>query len=896
MAAFKQKREASKPQSTSALGPKRPRPLNNETPLHPLHGIHYLQQTLGNQGVLARLQAKLEVNDPGDVYEQEADRIADAVTAQSSSQVATPTLRASGPAPVQRQCIECEEDKDRVQRQESSTAPPAVAACSIVEQSLNSPGQPLDVSTRSFMENRFGQDFSNVRVHTDAMAANSASAVHATAYTVGKDVVFGAGHYNPGSAQGRRLLAHELTHVVQQSPRRETPMLPSAGTARVRGASATRIARQTATPIPTTLSFLKPDDIRKLQGFGDTDFQSSLNTLQGHLRKTGGVTTAGNSQKYIDIRQASGEVRTFLDYIRNPDVAAVKVVPSATGGRSPDLYVRYLSGVEERAEIYNLTLASPQYRPQLRTDLPGQPPRIPTVATPAGGSQVDLPTNEFEITAVREAIRSKIRTGSKGPSQLSAQNINTQVSGRPMAPGGDVVIQITHGEVTRAGLDQIVRDLEPELLASPARRIVISAVDANEPRGGRKVFEYTRGATSFEGSVRAPFYRPVTPERPTPVAEGPLVTWKGAGGFLFSIVIAIVINYILQKIGQAIDKRQIDAAVKGLEPMIAAQFNAKYDEIMERESASAEPLYSTISYSLTFRHNLINQASNDLFFAPTEAPGLFEEMKAQEALMKGQQDITFFFGASNPLITIGSGVKPPDQSQLSLVHDEKYNLYEDEVYTISTSASLPRVSNVELRDYVLSNVLKAELGGPESLSPEKSEEIQQRLQRLQGAVANDEAREKAQRLADQKAEEERKQAKLKAAREASATPPRTSQQFLAPPGPPPISQPLSATADPFNFTGRPEVKSLFDQAKDAADVTEALKSEFTRRAEDLNAGKLSDAEADKYRTDVESWIDFLHNKFYPAWKAKGADWEPIKRIEFVNWWVDQPDGKKALLR
>jgi Domain of unknown function (DUF4157) len=91
-----------------------------------------------------------------------------------------------------------------------ATAPP------IVHEVLRSPGQPLDVVTRAFMEPRFGHDFTQVRVHTDARAAASAQAVNALAYTVGNHVVFGAGQYAPGSDEGRRLLAHELTHVMQQ--------------------------------------------------------------------------------------------------------------------------------------------------------------------------------------------------------------------------------------------------------------------------------------------------------------------------------------------------------------------------------------------------------------------------------------------------------------------------------------------------------------------------------------------------------------------------------------------------------------------------------------------------------------------------------------------------------
>ena len=81
---------------------------------------------------------------------------------------------------------------------------------------LNLPGQPLDEQTRVFMESRFGQDFRGVRVHADEKAAESAGAVGARAYTVGKNIVFGGGEFAPRSTEGQRLLGHELTHVVQQ--------------------------------------------------------------------------------------------------------------------------------------------------------------------------------------------------------------------------------------------------------------------------------------------------------------------------------------------------------------------------------------------------------------------------------------------------------------------------------------------------------------------------------------------------------------------------------------------------------------------------------------------------------------------------------------------------------
>jgi hypothetical protein len=90
------------------------------------------------------------------------------------------------------------------------------AAPFIVSDVLRAPGRPLDAATRAFMEPHFGHDFSRVRVHTDGPAAESARAVDARAYTVGRSVVFGAGQYAPETEGGRKLLAHELAHTLQQ--------------------------------------------------------------------------------------------------------------------------------------------------------------------------------------------------------------------------------------------------------------------------------------------------------------------------------------------------------------------------------------------------------------------------------------------------------------------------------------------------------------------------------------------------------------------------------------------------------------------------------------------------------------------------------------------------------
>ena len=162
-----------------------------------------LQRTHGNryvQRVVAGIQAKLKVGQPGEIYEQEADRIADAVMLMPESQV---QLQGKGK----------EEEEEILQTKEISSKTPELE---FRIQTLQGSGQPLPESTRAFFESRFGYDFSRVRIHADRQAAEAARSVNARAFTIGRDVVFGAGQYAPETATGQRLVAHELTHVVQQ--------------------------------------------------------------------------------------------------------------------------------------------------------------------------------------------------------------------------------------------------------------------------------------------------------------------------------------------------------------------------------------------------------------------------------------------------------------------------------------------------------------------------------------------------------------------------------------------------------------------------------------------------------------------------------------------------------
>lgn len=146
---------------------------------------------------MSGIQAKLKVSELGDVYEQEADRIADQVLAAPAHSMISGALTS-------------------IQRYAGQPTGQAETAPSSVDHALASPGRPLEPTLKQDMEQRFGFDFSRVRVHSGAAAEKSARDVNAHAYTVGSHIVFGSQQYRPGTSAGNRLLAHELAHTIQQ--------------------------------------------------------------------------------------------------------------------------------------------------------------------------------------------------------------------------------------------------------------------------------------------------------------------------------------------------------------------------------------------------------------------------------------------------------------------------------------------------------------------------------------------------------------------------------------------------------------------------------------------------------------------------------------------------------
>lgn len=191
------------------------------------------------------LQPKLTVGRSDDPFEQEADRVAERVMRMPGSSEVGVVL--------QRKCSSCEEEdklqrrtEDKLQRRTMGTPVGEIAPPPIVNDVLRSPGRPLDPVNQAFFESRLGYQLDGVRVHVDRAAAASAASVEALAYTVGRHVVFSADRFQPGTQEGKRLVAHELAHVVQQG---QAPRLRGmAGTSplRVRFGTGLTLARTPA--------------------------------------------------------------------------------------------------------------------------------------------------------------------------------------------------------------------------------------------------------------------------------------------------------------------------------------------------------------------------------------------------------------------------------------------------------------------------------------------------------------------------------------------------------------------------------------------------------------------------------------------------------------------------
>jgi len=157
-------------------------------------------------------QPKLFVGPVNDHHEREADAMSEEIMQGPVNQK---TFFKPAAHFIQRKCEACEEEENQIQRKESSS-PSSTHDVSSYIHSLSTKGSTLPVESKQFFESRFGYDFSDVKIHHDSEAVRSARSVNALAYTSGNNIVFNQNQFSPGTGHGKKLLAHELTHVVQQ--------------------------------------------------------------------------------------------------------------------------------------------------------------------------------------------------------------------------------------------------------------------------------------------------------------------------------------------------------------------------------------------------------------------------------------------------------------------------------------------------------------------------------------------------------------------------------------------------------------------------------------------------------------------------------------------------------
>lgn len=286
------------------------------------------------------LQPKLAIGSVDDPLEHEADRIAEHVMRMPAPEIAP----AFAPLPISRKCAACEAQEERLRKKPTGVSKTALSeAPASVYEALRAPGQPLDQATRAFFEPRFGRDFSAVRIHADDHAKSAANTIQAHAYTLGRDIAFANGQYAPGTPHGRRLLAHELTHVVQQTGPSPAPLPQTSATEVIRRADAPDPA-PAPEPARTADQPLSPGSTTEAEADKPEEGQKDVTVVYDRVDKI--VISCGQNLAAFETRRATYIYklpqcdRTFPpgDYIADVNVEGDNVGLTFQGKESKRLF------------------------------------------------------------------------------------------------------------------------------------------------------------------------------------------------------------------------------------------------------------------------------------------------------------------------------------------------------------------------------------------------------------------------------------------------------------------------------------------------------------------------------------------------------------------------------
>jgi len=418
-----------------------------------------LQRTVGNRAVAAlmrsgRPEREVEVSRPGDALEQEAERAVERVLSSSPKELREEELASPGRRPA---------------------APPATASEGLGPEL--GPGRPLGPESRAFLEPRFGRDLEHVRVHTGPQAEESADAVQAKAFTFGRDVVFGAGEYAPGTTEGTRLLAHEMAHVVQQSAAGSPPVLqrsPVDGEPPPQS-PAPPAQLQTISLIVVDLgaSELITQQNPKLERFAKTVLESLLLFPEGTVQVTGhwdSSTTGTGGIQHSDAGQRAEQAKSALAALRIPPARIVTGTfdsqllskPQATPGG-----VVRIAFQPKKAELPKLALLKPVQPPSwLKPGLPGllnlpRPSATPG-SSPGGpgqesepheGTLGDLAKAFLTLPPVKKAVNDFLKTQKEEFKDLPTVDKAAVVQGAVTIGGGVAAGIASDPEARKKALD-----------------------------------------------------------------------------------------------------------------------------------------------------------------------------------------------------------------------------------------------------------------------------------------------------------------------------------------------------------------------------------------------------------------------------------------------------------
>ncbi len=895
-----------------------------------------------NTNVKARAQtSNLRIGEPNDSFEQEADRVADEIMAGGTLRrwsiadvgVNAPLQRkcsCGSPAGMGGECDACKHKKEQTLQRKAVGSAESGFASPIVHEVLNSSGQPLDKPTRDFFEPRFGLDFSRVRVHTDAKAAESARALNASAYTVGSHVVFG----RTSSPLERTLLAHELTHVVQQtqpllsSPTSDEPSLETeanqaasaishnARQVSILNASALRISRQQSTLSPA-LAFLTPQDIAKLKAFGAADYQASLDTLEKMLRVTGDLTQQGLPRQFVSTRQASGELRTFLDVIRDPKVQAVKVVPSASGGRSPDLYYGEVSGAESRVEVVNITAAAARTRAELQPTPEGG---IRRTIPKEGGNVVNTVEEINTVGKLREAIRVKVKAGS----QLSAQNKNTQVAGRSMEVGGEVRVSTSHIELSKDEIDGVINDLQAELANSPATKIVVDTIDKADSRGGRKLFEYVKDEKRqfVYSQTRVSYARQAasdvsgdaasTAAKLTTKAEGDVAEHAledAAAARISKVTVQTAEKDLAETATEAFTRSATATATRRLgqaaAPVIGAAFAAPdaWEGVKDISHGDFFTGLGTIGVAI------IDVASQGLHLTDEVSGGggtvLAITIQTWAAAMQFGFETERIRQRASELKAYmkahGNHLPPRDElMSYYRLNDEDILILENDIYKAQQNKVTTEDLAKQVRALLAQIDADANKALPEGATPAGIQRERAALSKLLVALEADVQQKRAQAAKERAAADEKRrqqnfdraQQQQKQAATAQATP-----QLLPSPG---VSQQQQqrATPDPFGLfsptTPQPLSGISMENAELAGTGFGRMRNALLARYQQLESEHFPQDKVNQYQNDVTAYVNNLDRMIAEFMKKGSAEWPGVKEMRRLRDAADNDDRTKLM--